>query len=275
MAENSETEVQNIFVHLLCIIIMFMSNQILLAFTPFKRGFYCNDESISYPWKLNVEISSTLLFVISCTLVIPIVFLNNWYQHDSSKSSTVYSYDYKVPRWRLKTCSEVFAFIFGGGATKSIVSFGKLWLGRLTPNFMQMCLPDVDCTETKNQHVYIQNFNCTNKSIHPSYIDAARLSFPSRHSTTAAYTMIYLILYLRLRCRFKGCEFYRLCLQIICLMIVCYEAAEQLWTYAHHPSDVLAGIVLGAIVALVVIFHNTDLNHDNHNTEEMIVKNKC
>lgn len=257
MDENSRIKVRNILVNFACTILVFVAEQTLLAFIRvFQRGFYCNDDSISHPWKGDMIMPISVVYVVCYSLAIVTMLLNNYYQYGLNNGSTVSLSSCGIPRWALETCSTTSVFILGGGVSRLATRFFKLWFGQLRPNFLQICLPDVDCNQTENQDVYIQNYKCINTASHR--VDSARMSFPSGQSLLAAYAMTYLILYLQFRCRFSDYKLCRICLQIICLKIVWDVSIKQIESYAHHSSDVFAGIVIGAIIAFVTMFSVAD-----------------
>lgn len=51
---------------------------------------------------------------------------------------------------------------------------------------------NTNCSNPLNKMRYIVDFNCTNTNSTDRMIKEMRLSFPSGHSSFAAYTMIYL-----------------------------------------------------------------------------------
>lgn len=53
-------------------------------------------------------------------------------------------------------------FWLGSGLAQITVNLGKYYIGRLRPNFIQACKPNIDCT-SKDQ--YITKYICTNPDI--------------------------------------------------------------------------------------------------------------
>lgn len=82
-------------------------------------------------------------------------------------------------------------FFFGMAVTILVTDVGKYTIGRLRPHFLDVCKPNLTelCTDP---YAYVppERMHCTGK---PSAIRAARLSFPSGHSSTSAYTMVFLV----------------------------------------------------------------------------------
>lgn len=73
---------------------------------------------------------------------------------------------------------------------KALTDIGKYSVGRLRPNFIHACSPNVSLTSCTAGH-YITNFSCQRSS--QSIIDLARTSFPSGHASQSAYSMVFLV----------------------------------------------------------------------------------
>lgn len=140
---------------------------------PYKRGFYCTDDSIRYPYKADTITHGLMAGVtITCTVVIvstvglggsllshplapgppwadPLVAL----QVSAGEAYLVYTE-------RLYSRSEfnnylaalykvVGTFLFGGAVSQSLTDLAKYMIGRLRPNFLAVCDPDwtkVNCS---------------------------------------------------------------------------------------------------------------------------------
>ncbi|KAI4481274.1 hypothetical protein M0802_007777 [Mischocyttarus mexicanus] len=191
---------------------------------PYKRGFFCNDESLMHPYHSST-VTSAMLYVTG--LLLPI-------------------------------CT-VGTFGFGAVTTVLVTDIAKYTIGRLRPHFLMLCVPDVNCSLPENQFRYIQNFSCTAPGISPKLLKEMRLSFPSGHSSFSAYTMIYLAIYLQIRITWKGSKLLKHVLQLICICMAWFTAMSRISNYKHHWSDVLAGSSIGTVIALVMAFCISDL----------------
>ena len=60
-------------------------------------------------------------------------------------------------------------------------------------------------------------------------------------------------LYLQARLTWRATKLLRPFLQFVCLMLCWYTALSRVSDYKHHPTDVLAGALLGAVVAVLVV----------------------
>lgn len=244
----------------LCLIVIIAIHEILpLLVRPYERGFYCNDETISYPYQEKSTVPGKQMFIVGISVPIVLIIVGEYiWRRDISESSSLVIRNYKIPSWVLSIYSKIVVFLFGqkinGIATEAI----KYQIGRLRPFFMQICKPNIDCRLPNIQHVYIQKFNCTNKLATAKNLRYARKSFPSGHSSFSFYVAIYLALYLHLRLRATDGRLIGYFLQFICIMMASFTALSRISDYKHHWSDVLAGTALGATVALIMVFFVAD-----------------
>ncbi|XP_039766271.1 phospholipid phosphatase 3 isoform X2 [Ornithorhynchus anatinus] len=184
---------------------------------PTHRGFYCNDSSIRYPLKRVETVSDTVLISVGILI---------------------------------SALSEVGAFLFGCTVGQSLTSIAKLTVGRLRPHFLAVCQPDpaqLDCSRG-----YVLDYVCTGR---PSEVREARKSFYSGHASFAMYSMLYLVFYLQARFTWHGARLLRPLVQFILILMALYTGLTRVSDYRHHPSDVAAGLLQGALVAYWVAFH--------------------
>ncbi|TNN58687.1 Phospholipid phosphatase 1 [Liparis tanakae] len=122
---------------------------------PYQRGFFCNDESIQYPFH-HGTISSTVLYTVGFALPISCMILGEclsvYLKRIKSKSSfgSYVSCVYKA----------VGTFLFGAAMSQSLTDIAKYSIGRLRPHFLDVCKPDwklINCSSGE----YIENFTCT------------------------------------------------------------------------------------------------------------------
>jgi len=211
---------------------------------PYFRGFYCYDSSIHYPYKSST-ISSEL--ALSLSIVIPVLYINIMevviYLKQNTSLSTVASQLYNSTK----------IFSIGAITTGLLTSVGKLTIGRLRPHFLSVCKVDLDLTPevcgTLQDPVYVTKFTCLNDDM--SRVHDARLSFPSGHSSAAFYSCVFTALYLKVKTRSHSSMV--LLNQIFLLSYAWYCALTRVSDYKHHPTDVLAGSILGSVVAVFFI----------------------
>lgn len=246
-----------------------------VSVTPYMRGFYCEDDSIKYPFK-NSTITSTALytigFVVNLILICLFEFIHYLYgssfgssnANPSSESTTsytessqvsypdstrrkIYQYFYNVYRVFLP-------FVFGAVVEHLTTDIGKYSIGRLRPHFLSVCKPDTaqyDCTSG-----YITADVCTGDQ---SLIREARLSFPSGHASFSSYSMIFAILYVQARLQWRSVLLLRPLVQLVLFYMAFYTCLSRVSDYKHHWSDVLAGAIIGFLTAVLVVFKVSDL----------------
>ncbi|KAG1930272.1 phospholipid phosphatase 1 [Pimephales promelas] len=215
--------------------------------TPFKRGFFCSDDTIKYPFK-----EDTISYQLLMGIAIPFALLLIIFGECSSvylRSRASLSYEYIVCVYKA-----VGSFVFGAALSQSLTDIAKYTIGRLRPHFLTVCKPHwslIDCTSG-----YIENFTCTGD---PRLTNEGRLSFYSGHSSFSMYCMLFLALYLQSRLMARWARLVRPTLQISFIAASLYVGLSRVSDYKHHWSDVLTGLVQGAAVALFTVFFVSDL----------------
>lgn len=227
---------------------------------PFQRGFFCNDGSISFPYKANIvsggALMSGLLFIPSAVIAV-VETIHYILKRMSSKSTTSISYkvssNCSIPTVFVRFYKVFGVFLFGAAVTMALTDVGKYTTGRLRPHFLSVCQPNqmalLNCTSS----TYIEDNICTRKS--DWKMANARLSFPSGHASLAIYTATFLILYLHERVTWKFSRLAKPCLQIILALTGIFVALSRISDYMHHWSDVLAGSILGCFVGVLMELH--------------------
>ncbi|XP_030630683.1 phospholipid phosphatase 3-like [Chanos chanos] len=218
---------------------------------PYHRGFYCNDESIKYPAKNGDTISDAVLSAAGILIVILSITIGESYRihylHEGSKAFVRNPYISALYK-------QAGVFLFGCAVSQSFTDIAKVSVGRLRPHFLDVCKPDfstINCSLG-----YITEYRCTGAE---SRVQEARKSFFSGHASFSMYTMLYLAFYLRSRFTWRGARLLRPLLQFTLLMLAFYTGLSRVSDHKHHPGDVLAGFVQGAVVAYCIVFYVSDL----------------
>ncbi|CAG5924257.1 unnamed protein product [Menidia menidia] len=217
-----------------------------LQHSPFKRGFFCNDESIRYPLKEDT-ISYQLLggVMIPFTLIVIICgeFVSVYLSRIKNQSlgKKYMSCIYKA----------VGSYLFGAAANQSLTDIAKYSIGRLRPNFLAVCKPVWDRINCKSGG-YIENITCTRED--EFMVDESRLSFYSGHSSFSMYCMLFLVLYIQARLRSKWSRLLRPTIQFFLFATAIYVGLSRVSDYKHHWSDVLTGLLLGGSMAVFTVF---------------------
>ncbi|XP_047443746.1 phospholipid phosphatase 2b [Mugil cephalus] len=224
-----------VLMDLLCVLVAALPSIIMaIVYKPYQRGIYCDDESIKYPLKPDTITHGMLAAVtISCTVVIIssgeayLVYSKRIYSN--SDFNQYVAALYKV----------VGTFLFGACASQSLTDLAKFTIGRPRPNFMAVCAPKV-CTG------YMLEINCTGNS---GDVTESRLSFYSGHSSFGMYCMLFLALYVQARLAAKWARLLRPTIQFFLVAFAVYVGYTRVSDYKHHWSDVLVGLLQGALVA--------------------------
>ncbi|CAJ1070769.1 phospholipid phosphatase 1 isoform X2 [Xyrichtys novacula] len=145
-------------------------------------------------------------------------------------------------------------FLFGAAMSQSLTDIAKYSIGRLRPHFLDVCKPDwkqINCSLGE----YIEDFTCTGDA---RMSNEGRLSFYSGHSSFSMYCMLFLALYLQARLQTDWARLLRPTIQFFLIAASVYTGLSRVSDYKHHWSDVLAGLLQGALMALLVVFFVSD-----------------
>uniref|UniRef100_K7F6N2 Phospholipid phosphatase 2 n=1 Tax=Pelodiscus sinensis TaxID=13735 RepID=K7F6N2_PELSI len=141
-------------------------------------------------------------------------------------------------------------FLFGGAVSQSLTDLAKYMIGRLRPSFLAVCDPDwskVNCS------VYVQLENMCRGDARN--VTESRLSFYSGHSSFGMYCMVFLALYVQARLSGKWARLLRPTIQFFLIAFVGYTRVSD---YKHHWSDVLVGLLQGALIAVLIVRYVSD-----------------
>ncbi|KAL1022973.1 hypothetical protein UPYG_G00034910 [Umbra pygmaea] len=244
MMEDLRKKKLYVVMDVICVIVAALPFIIMtIVFRPYKRGIYCDDEDIKYPLKDDTITHGLLAAVtISCTIIITssgeayLVYSNRI--HSNSEFNRYVAALYKV----------LGTFLFGAAVSQSLTDLAKFTIGRPRPNFMSVCNP-------KFCKGYMLEINCTGS---PRDVTEARLSFYSGHSSFGMYCMLFLALYVQARLRAKWARLLRPTIQFFLVAFAVYVAFTRVSDYKHHWSDVLVGLLQGALIAILNVRHVSD-----------------
>lgn len=251
MDPNSFKTIIKVALDLLCLCLVGFPILILyLAGDPYKRGFYCDDETIRYPY-LDSTVPSEVLYVVGLGLPIVTIIITEavHYINDKSKYPPYKFLDYDIPSFFVLCYKCIGIFGFAAASSQLITDVGKYTIGRLRPHFMAVCKPNINCT-SEAKWTYITDYVCTSGETAKRIRDA-RLSFPSGHSSFSAVTMVFVILYLQERFAWKQTFLLKHLLQFVCFTMTWATALSRVSNYKHHWSDVCVGLIIGTSVALL------------------------
>uniref|UniRef100_A0A8B9JVB8 Phospholipid phosphatase 1 n=1 Tax=Astyanax mexicanus TaxID=7994 RepID=A0A8B9JVB8_ASTMX len=216
----------------------------LAKIKPYRRGFFCNDESIGYPFHSST-VTSTTLYTVGFTLPICSMVvgecLSVYLNRLKSKSSFSNSYVACVYK-------AVGTFVFGAAMSQSLTDIAKYSIGRLRPHFLDVCKPDwrlINCSAG----AYIENFTCTG--------DKTMVNEGSNINSVITVPVL-LQLYLQARMQAEWARLLRPTIQFFLIAASVYTGLSRVSDYKHHWSDVLTGLIQGAVMAVLVVFFVSD-----------------
>lgn len=211
-----------------------------------QRGFFCDDDTLMYPYKENT-VTSNMLHWLTLYLPLAVLMLVEIYRCWGA----AYRPAYNTIRW----------FLFGHFAERLLKDMGKQMIGRLRPHFFDVCRPLLQdggsCTDDAHRQggVYHTVYTCQ-AVVSGATADMLRdvhVSFPSGHSSMAFYGLVFLALHLqRIRWPLTRTLLRPLC-QLLCVGLASFIGLSRVMDYKHHWSDVAAGSLLGASIALAVV----------------------
>ncbi|XP_063695783.1 putative phosphatidate phosphatase [Culicoides brevitarsis] len=248
------------------ILLCFVGFPILFYFlwgSSYKRGFFCDDESLKHPFKEST-VKSWMLYLYGIVLPTLAIVLTEFFRCRRKGDTRRYRlFDMSIPDWISNSYNNIGIFGFGAAATQLVVDIAKYQIGRYRPHFINLCNPRFEdgstCDNPKNLGIYHENFTCANPDITTRQEKEMRLSFPSGHSSFSAYTMVYCAIYLHARMNWQGSKLLKHFFQYLLLLITWYTCLSRISDYKHHWSDVLAGASLGVIGALITSQFISDL----------------
>ncbi|XP_061838094.1 phosphatidic acid phosphatase type 2D [Nerophis lumbriciformis] len=221
----------------------------LKAVTPYRRGFFCGDASITYPYVEREAIPDSLLIAGGIAITGLTIALGECYR---VRFRGVRSRAFVANRYVSCLYKELGSFLFGCCVGQSLTNMAKLSVGRLRPNFLSVCnvtYASIGCTPGS----YVSQVTCRQPS--QKMVEEARKSFFSGHASFAMYTMLYLAFYLQARLSWRGARLLRPLVQFILVMIAIYTGLSRISDYRHHPTDVLTGFLQGGLTAYWVAFY--------------------
>ncbi|CAG2170334.1 unnamed protein product, partial [Oppiella nova] len=222
---------------------------------PFKRGFFCDDTSIRYPYKDNTITDYSLALLVLVPIIATIGGVETYRYKKSRYTTRLYKsisqelYDKFVP------------FLFGILASLLCTFVAKVSVGRLRPYFHSICKPNIVCDAT-NAYKYIEDFECTGFKDSPSgAVDEINMSFMSGHSSLMAFSMVYLTIYLQKRMPITQTSdsLIRAMIQGLAVNLAFFVGYTRISDYWHHWSDVMIGLIQGTVAAILTVLYLSDL----------------
>ncbi|XP_048458188.1 phospholipid phosphatase 3 isoform X2 [Rhincodon typus] len=252
LSNKDHKKVMLICLDLFCLLLVILPAAVInvAGISPYQRGFYCDDDSIKYSYKKSV-VPNLLLLAVGTLLPIACIISGECYRihYMKERSRSFIRNPYVAALYKQVGC-----FIFGCAISQSFTDIAKVSVGRLRPHFLDICNPNF--TAINCSLGYIVEFECRGNE---SKVQEARKSFFSGHASFSLYTMLYLAFYLQARFTWRGGRLLRPLLQFTLVMMAFYTGLSRVSDHKHHPTDVLAGFVQGALVAYFIAFYVSNL----------------
>ncbi|XP_004678375.1 PREDICTED: lipid phosphate phosphohydrolase 1 isoform X1 [Condylura cristata] len=226
---------------------------------PFQRGFFCTDTSIKYPYK-DSTIPTTMLSIVGLGLPISSIIIGETL---SVYFNLLHSNSFIRNNYIATIYKGIGTFLFGAAASQSLTDIAKYSIGRLRPHFLAICDPDwskINCTAG-----YIENYICQGNA---QKVKESRLSFYSGHSSFSMYCMLFVAIYLQARMKGDWARLLRPTLQFGLVATSIYVGLSRVSDYKHHWSDVLTGLIQGALAAVLVTVYVSDFFKDRNSFKE-------
>uniref|UniRef100_A0A2K5Q5W2 Phosphatidic acid phosphatase type 2/haloperoxidase domain-containing protein n=1 Tax=Cebus imitator TaxID=2715852 RepID=A0A2K5Q5W2_CEBIM len=186
-----------------------------LVNAPYKRGFYCGDDSIRYPYRPDTITHGLMAGVIIMATIILVSAGEAYLVHTDRLYSRSDFNNYVAAVYKV-----LGTFLFGAAVSQSLTDLAKYTIGRLRPNFL--------------------------------------LSFYSGHASFGMYCMVFLAVYVQVRLCWKWMRLLRPTVQFFLVAFALYVGYTRVSDHKHHWSDVLAGLLQGALVAGLTVRYISD-----------------
>ncbi len=243
---------------------------------PYKRGFFCDDESISHPY-LDSTVSSTALYIVCfsapplAVIVVETLFVSGVGRKAHLSTTKTLDiggkYSVKVPEYLINIYTFLLMYLFGAACSQLLTDTAKYTIGRLRPHFFDACKPDwanIVCYKTENGvqlPLYVTNYTClgnyelfTDKEERDHRVHDAHLSFVSGHASFSFQAMTFMAMYLQARLVRRNKPPRTLLIplwQLAGVVFAFFTSLSRVSDYKHHPGDVLFGGILGASVQAI------------------------
>jgi len=262
-----------LFIDFFLIVVPALVLLILVILNPtFERGFYCDDESLHYPYHedtVSIAVAGVIAGLLPAILIVVVEVLRK-----RKKMNTIAG----RRRFFHNLYAHLGPFIAGLVFQQLTAEIGKHIIGRLRPHFLQLCKPTFlvegleaegmkTCLELDkpwNHYIVVDRdnetaFQCTNP-LHlnedgtwDKTLQDSVKSFPSAHSSISFYGMLFLAGYFQKRANFyKYASVLTIFFQMTFIVVAFSIALSRISDYKHHWSDVLSGAILGLIGAILI-----------------------
>lgn len=198
-----------------------------------KRGFYCNDPSLSNPF-LKSTVRGIWLHI--NFYAIPAIF---WILEFILTRSL--SFKEKFMKSTKLALKWLIFYFFTFISLIILMSTVKNLSGVQRPFFFAVCKPDLANNCTAGTFVS-SKFECTNENISDYIISESMRSFPSGHVVSVAYSCLVFMWYMQKR--ISTPHLLVTSSHLICLLWIAYCSITRITDHWHHTSDVIGAMVM-------------------------------
>ena len=218
----------------------------LMDIEPLQRGFFCNDNTLKYPYIENETIPAYVCFTLWIVLSLFIILTT---QIISKSFSIIVVKD----------------IISGALCCILLTDIVKYAVGKMRPHFLTLCDPDYNnicfnedayyidddgeelLDEFYQKYVNETNVCSTDKS---ELLREARLSFLSGHASYSFYFATFLIHFINNHIKYlKWGRQITSIIKLLLIMLATWISLTRINDFYHHPSDVFCGAFTGVAVA--------------------------
>lgn len=245
-----------------------------LVIKPTQLGFFCNDFSVNMPFKSST-VSNLALIIGSIIMPILIIILTELLKHaygcrykKVSTNGQHQQFALTLPGMKKQFIISPLVrnlyislgtFVLGVLLTYIFHQLGKKTIGRLRPNFLDVCKPNVNpyselCAKRGFTYI-VPDVDITCMSGNTTAIMESKLSFPSGHSSSSFYGSVFLILYVNREWSQELLGAWIHFFQAAYAAFAVFTSLSRVIDNKHHPTDVLAGATLGLILAIFTFYY--------------------
>lgn len=220
-----------------------------------QQGFYCGDQSISYPHTGETVKPKTLFSVMFLGPAL-LLWAIERLRPDGGASGN------KIWHWYRSYLVTIATFTM-------LSQTLKISTGGLRPHFLHTCAPDAaqNCTIGE----YIPSYTCLNTGEFTSFmVSDSSLSFPSAHAGSSTFTSLFCTYYIHMRFTPNRKGFLLkplvMSLSIAWALVV---TVSRVVDRRHHWWDCVAGCILGLSVVMYTIIFSCDSFQDTSRTRSL------
>lgn len=206
---------------------------------PFHRGFYCDDDTLKYPFKSSTITDNQVICAGFSIPIVLIIITECWrWKLGIDRACDIRLFSWIIPKLVVNIYKHVGVFLFATFATVDATDVTKNMIGRLRPHFFDACQPilsdGTNCSNPINWNRYIEDYTCGNTASTHKTLMQLRLSFPSGHASFAVSTALFAVFFLHRRMTWKGSKLLKHFMQFVLIMLAWSTAMSRVSDYKHH-----------------------------------------